>query len=161
MNGSERSLERLSTHYWHGGRLVKHSSNRGLLVMALSLSRNHNASKEELGHVLWEIGMSRKLEDIDRIKLGAFLRRLYDFLPSDVQPLLSPRYVRLGYSLWQHGYPIYSRFQYERSVKHFAYFRELRDLGLRDISDLILKIRKEPRLHYDPRRDTIERCWLR
>lgn len=161
MNGSERSLERLSTHYWHGGRLVKHSSNRGLLVMAVSLTRKHNASKDELCHVLWEIGESRKLEHIDRRKLGAYLRRLYERLPSDVHPLLSPRYVRLGYSLWQHCYPIYSRFQFERSVKHFCYFRDLRDLGFREISEIILKIRKEPRLHYDPRRYTIARPWLR
>lgn len=140
---AEKSIERLSLHYRREGKTVRHTSNRGLAVMAFSLEHGHNASYSDLRQLYQSIGGSRDLSEIDRRSLYRYVSRVYRHLAGKERLLLSPRYVRLGYALWSRGHGIYRYGVYLRSLNRYVSCRRVTDLGVYEISETIRKIRRE------------------
>lgn len=152
---AERSIERLSLHFWRNGKLVTHTGNRGLAVMAWSLEHKRNARHRDLRELYMKIGGSKDLCEIDRRMLGEYVRKAMRSLCMSERQLLAPRYVKLGYALWSRGYGISSYSKFLRSVNHFSYCLRLSSLGLKEINDMIRRIRNEPLKHNE--RGQIER----
>lgn len=152
---AERSIERLSLHFWRNGKLVTHTGNRGLAVMAWSLEHKRNARRRDLCELYMKIGGSKDLCEIDRRMLGEYVRKAMRSLCMSERQLLAPRYVKLGYALWSRGYGISSYSKFLRSVNHFSYCLRLSSLGLKEINDMIRRIRNEPLKHNE--RGQIER----
>lgn len=150
---AERSIERLSLHYWRKGKRVTHTGNRGLAVMAWSLLHKRNARRRDLRELYMKIGGSNDLKDIDRRRLGEYVSTAMRRLCMADRQLLAPRYVKLGYALWSRGYGISSYSKFLRSVNHFSYCLRLSTLGLKEINDMIRRIRNEP-LKQDERQRT-------
>lgn len=154
------SIERLSLIYWRNGKEVKHSSNKGLVVMLLSLRKGYNCSASDVRSLCYTLSGSYQLKHCDRRKLCSYIRREYERLRDEEKELMSPRYVRCGYALWTRGYEIGSRMRYERSLRRFADFYALKDLSIKELSEAECKIRKSG-IHYATKRDSIAGWWRR
>lgn len=146
MRGSlENIIERLSVHYIRSGKKVTRTSNLGLIVMVWSVAHHRNAKSCDLRKLFMQIGGIPTLRGIDRKEISRYLSATRRDIHGRDLWLLQSRYIRLGYTLWSRGYGISSYSVYIRSLNNFVYCSRLSSLGLHEINELIIKIKKTPK----------------
>lgn len=138
----ESTIERLSVYYYRAGKLVKRTNNLALLVMVWSVVHKRNAQHRDLLKLYMRLGGARSLYEIDRKVIALYFAQATRNIKGRDRLILKPRYARLGFALWSRGYAIWSYSKYVSSLNHFVYSPCLTSLGLKEIDETIIKIKK-------------------